>query len=85
MLHFRLKEDEAVLNGPLLVRFRTKRGLSISTKTFKAGVEKPDYLLFLKRNKDGRYEPVSGRIDPELSVKEIYPPLSRKLDNVKGD
>jgi hypothetical protein len=83
--HFRLKEGVLVENGPLLVRFRTERGLSIRAKGFKGSVPKPDYLLFLKRNKDGRYEPVSGRIDPRLSVKEIYAPLPRALDNIKAD
>ena len=28
-------------------------------------------MLFIKKAKDGRLEPVSGRVDPELSVKEI--------------
>jgi len=85
VLHFRLKEGVIVNDGPSLVRFRTKRGLSIRTKTIKAAAGKPDYMLFLKRNKDGRYEPVSGRIDPRLSVKEIYSPLWRALDNIKTE
>ncbi len=85
VLHFRLKEGVLVQNGPLLVRFRTRRGPWIKTKSMKLSVPRPDYLLFLKKARDGRYEPVSGRIDPELSAKEIYPPLSRHLDNIKGD
>jgi hypothetical protein len=43
----------------------------------KRGVVKPEYLLFLKRGKDGRYEPVSGRIDPVLCVREMYWPLTK--------
>jgi hypothetical protein len=38
---------------------------------FVSGELSPEYLLFLKRGKDGRYEPVSGRIDPILSVREM--------------
>ena len=40
----------------------------------------PEYLLFLKRLKDGRYEPVSGRIDPAPSVREV----SEASDKVLG-
>jgi hypothetical protein len=39
----------------------------------------PGYLLFLKQGKDGRYEPVSGQIDAELSVKEVNSPLPEVL------
>ena len=60
VLHFRLKGDVRVKNGPDLVDFRTK-GFNIRTKTMKAGVGPPEYLLFLKRRDDGRYEPVSGK------------------------
>jgi hypothetical protein len=74
VLHFRLKDGQDVRNGLLLVSFRLK-GFSINTKTMKAGVGTPEYLLFLKTRSDGRYEPVSGRVDPELSVREVYSPL----------
>ena len=30
------------------------------------------YMLFLKRRADGRYEPVSGRIDPARTVRVLY-------------
>jgi hypothetical protein len=37
--------------------------VNFRTKTMKAGVPPPEYLLFLKRRGDGRYEPVSGRVE----------------------
>jgi hypothetical protein len=42
----------------------------------------PEYLLFLKLRKDGRYEPVSGRVDPEFSVRELHAPLPRHLERL---
>lgn len=68
VLHFRFgdkvkKGEKAIIepiqivDGPLFVDFQK---------------EPPaEYLLFLKRLKDGRYEPVSGRIDPGLSVRKL--------------
>jgi hypothetical protein len=52
--------DAFIIDGPLFVAFRTKNG--------------PDYLLFLRALKDGRYEPVSGKIDPQLSVRVLTDP-----------
>jgi hypothetical protein len=43
-----------------------------------------EYLLFLKKRGDGRYEPVSGRIDPLLSVRELFNPYSRG-NNASGN
>lgn len=71
VLHFKFGElkksvdpkniaDHIVIDGPLFVAFRTKSA--------------PDHLLFLKSIKDGRYEPVSGRIDPQLSVRKLSAP-----------
>ena len=52
--------DALIFNGPLLVAFPSKNA--------------PEHLLFLKALKDGRYEPVSGRIDPRLSVRRLSDP-----------
>jgi hypothetical protein len=72
VLHFKwgkLKKDVnpndpfagLIEDGPLFAAFHTRNG--------------PDHMLFLKSLKDGRYEPVSGRIDPQLSVRVLsYPP-----------
>lgn len=74
VLHYRIKPDVLVRNGPLLVSFRLK-GIEVRTKTSKMNLGKPHYLLFLKKRKDGRFEPLSGQIDPVLSVREMYEPL----------
>ncbi len=36
-------------------------------------IAQPEYLLFLKRRKDGRYEPVCGQEDPALAVRQLAP------------
>jgi len=48
--HYRLREDTPMLDGPNLTAFDPKHMAS--------------YLLFLKREEDGRYAPVSGQTDP---------------------
>ena len=62
------------IDGPEFVSFRTK-----PEKIEIAGTGLPahrfEYLLFLKKRADGRYEPVSGRIDPNLSMRELFPPF----------
>ncbi len=74
VLHYRLKPDVLIQNGPTLVSFRL-RGMTITTtKEAKVELGKPSYLLFLKKRKEGRYEPVSGQVDPSLSVREMYRP-----------
>jgi hypothetical protein len=78
VFHYRLRPGVAVENGPLLISFRTKP-LAIKTKRAKVCLGVPSYLLFLKRRQDGRYEAVSGQVDPELSVREMHPPLAEGL------
>ncbi|HEY1189125.1 MAG TPA: hypothetical protein VGE74_15835 [Gemmata sp.] len=90
VLHFKLgppkKGQVAVIieNGPLLVAFRTA-GVIVKAKGDEENtiLPQPEYLLFLKKMKDGRYEPVSGRIDPALSVKEVSAPLEKVLGGGK--
>lgn len=78
VLHYRLEPDVLLADGPLLVQFRTK-GIKLETKEAKIHLGQPDYLLFLKKRADGKYESVSGQVDPELAVKEMYDPLPEKL------
>jgi hypothetical protein len=73
IVHFKLKKGVVVGNGPLLASFYTKR-LSISGD-FGAATMKPEYMLFLKKQEDGRFTFVSGQFDPELSVKQMLSPL----------
>ncbi len=82
MYHFKPKDGVANQNGPLLIAFRTK-GITINgdgSVKFEVGLGTPDYLLFLKADGKGRFEPLSGQIDPRLSVKEIYEPLPAVMD-----
>ena len=39
---------------------------------FKAGIGRPEYMLFLRLRPDGRYEAVSGEVDPVLSIRELH-------------
>lgn len=74
VLHFQLEPGVLIENGPCLVTFRTK-GVQIKTEeNAKIFVGVPEYLLFLKARKDGRYEPLSGQYDPALSIREMYHP-----------
>jgi hypothetical protein len=75
VLHYRLPKGVNIINGPLLVKFR-KEGVAlkgtVNGTAFKAGIGRPDYMLFLRLRADGRYEPVSGEIDPVLSIRELH-------------
>jgi len=86
VLHFKLNDGVMTKNGPLLVAFRTK-GPTIEgggSMKYEANLGTPQYLLFLKAAHNGRFEPVSGQIDPRLSVKEIYSPLPAVIDGRPG-
>jgi hypothetical protein len=56
--HYRLPEsDVAIINGPVLVAFNPGHH---------------EYLLFLVRERDGRFAPVGGQTDPgAFSVKQL--------------
>jgi len=86
VLHYRT--DALLQNGPLLVKFRTKairytivierregEPARAAVRKFIGEAGPATYLLFLKRRDDGRYEPVSGPIDPALSVRELREPI----------
>jgi hypothetical protein len=85
VLHFSQEHAEAafaVINGPSFIYFTVgplqyeKRVLKdkkvISEITVLQG--EPLWLAFLKRRADGRYEPVSGREDPDQSFFEVHKP-----------
>jgi hypothetical protein len=75
VLHFKFGEvkkgfeGRSTYDGPRLVEFRTP--LTVGTGKEKRVVPASEYLLFLKKMKDGRYEPVSGHIDPSDSIHEV--------------
>lgn len=84
--HFRYKEGVVRYNdGPGLVAF-LKEPLQIEVKQNVKNkgklhqqsqglrkISQPEYLLFLKKHKDGTYEPVSGQLDAEFSVRALFP------------
>jgi hypothetical protein len=82
VLHFSEEHAEPVVNGPSFIYFTVgplqyeKRVLKdkkvISEITVLQG--EPLWLAFLKRRADGRYEPVSGREDPDESFFEVHRP-----------
>ncbi len=77
LLHYRIKGGNMQRpNGPLLVTFRTTGLVITSKKGDKTMLSPPEYLLFLKSKKDGRYEVVSGQYDPRLSVRQMFPAFS---------
>jgi hypothetical protein len=82
VLHYRMKDGVQAQNGPLLVAFRTKSPVieGGGAAKYKASLGTPQYLMFLRALPDGRYEPVSGQVDPALSVKEIYAPLPSVIE-----
>jgi hypothetical protein len=82
VLHFKLKPGVVTQDGPLLVTFRTKGPAIEGGGKVKYSVQlgTPQYLLFLKTADHERFALVSGQIDPELSVKEIYAPLPDVMD-----
>ena len=76
VLHYRLPERVAIINGPLLVKFRHDSLMlsgTVNGTKFQADLGRPEYMLFLRLRKDGRFEPVSGQFDPALSVRELHP------------
>ncbi len=58
--HYRTPDDVFVTNGPHLVSIHLPPG------------RHPDFLMFLIKEKDGRYAPVTGQTDPaSFSVLEL--------------
>jgi hypothetical protein len=74
IVHFRLKEGVRIINGPMLVSFAPGR-VNIEGKGWTMTVAQREYMLFLKKRENGRFEFVSGQFDPELSVKQMLTPL----------
>ncbi|MEC9092949.1 MAG: hypothetical protein VX438_09610 [Planctomycetota bacterium] len=64
------------LREPVLIELKqmaNKKGkLSVQSKGLRK-ISQPEYLLFLKKRKDGNYEPVSGQLDAHASVRALLP------------
>jgi hypothetical protein len=64
--HYKLEHEESMINGPELVSFDSQ-------------IWGPHYLLFLTKERDGRYTPVTGQTDPALySVIQLPPQIDAK-------
>jgi hypothetical protein len=87
MLHFRFADPPkgkfadppkgkfvGLINGPGFVAVR-RQSLTVREGDRPLYLPAPEYLLFLRRLKDGRYEPVSGKVDPNIAVRELSEPL----------
>src|SRR5262245_42686046 len=87
VLHFKYGEPkngidalraELLSDGPLhLITFR-KEQITVGTGKDKQAFPAPEYLLFLKKTKDGRYAPVSGQSNPVPSIREVSKPLDKE-------
>jgi len=86
VLHFKHDPHSGWADGMEVVLFRLK-GITMDVISVqKEGAPRdndkahislpaPDYLLFLKKRDDGRYEPVTGQMDAMESVREVNRPL----------
>lgn len=72
VLHFRGADGKPFQNGPSFVEFRSTLKIETQSMNLLSPIE---YLLFLRRCDDGRFEMISGQIDPEFAVREMHPPL----------
>ena len=75
LVHCRFRNEQIPPNGPLLARFESEgRKMRIESGANEGTLVqegRPSYLLFLKRREDGRFEPVAGQVDSELSVRRV--------------
>lgn len=87
VLHFRFADPPKgkfviIEDGPGFVAFRTKAAL-VGDGDRKVVLPTPEYLLFLRRLKDGRYEALSGKVDPRFAIREMSEPLERVVGGGK--
>lgn len=61
--HYRKRNAKSYGNGPMLASFKADKFTH--------------YLLFLKREADGRYAPAAGQTDAALSLRRIPSPFER--------
>lgn len=70
LIHFKkTSEGERLSNGPCLVKFSVRPKPKDDKLEIHIGKGPHWYMLFLKKRADGKYEPVSGQVDPDDSVK----------------
>jgi len=68
-VHFRYRADakSTLGNGPSFAVLKP------ITETKGGSANVPQYLLYLRKRKDGRYEPVTGNMDPKESIFRLVP------------
>ena len=87
VVHCRCKHGTPlVINGPGLVCFRVEEG---TEKALDRNSEfwldyGPSHLLFLKERTDGRYEMMSGQMDPDDAVREMHRPRDHGYYSADG-
>lgn len=82
VLHFKYVGEIRVDNAAHLVDFVLHSAKDNMPLMFE--FQTPEYMLFLKRMEDGRYQPVSGYDDPAFSVRKItVPPEVEKQKTAK--
>jgi len=79
LCHYKYKPDApGVLNGPLLAWFPTRDG-DVIRHSNRHGVwmvhVPTDFMLFLKRDDEGRLTFMTGQIDAEASVRQVHDPF----------
>jgi hypothetical protein len=75
LVHYRLPKGVKVQHGPSLISFRLGPTVLETSTGARFGWGVTEYMLFLKKAKDGHFEPVSGQLDAEDAVRAVVPPL----------
>jgi hypothetical protein len=74
VVHYRFKpEQRPIVNAPQLVRFENEGQVNGEDKRTGKPLRAPppEYLLFLKATKDGKFVPTTGQTDPDGSVRRM--------------
>lgn len=77
LYHLRLPEGLRLANGPFQAKFRTQPKVNRAPGNAEKS-SAPEYILFLNKRKDGRFEPVSGPMDSAYAVRELVVPSNDK-------
>lgn len=75
VFHLRIPDGATLKEPPSTITFRTGV-LPIKSPGKVTSLARPEYLLFLKKRSDGRFEPVSGSLESSYSFREVYLPTS---------
>ncbi len=75
--HYKIKTSNeiAIENPPNLVEFRQESIIILKDKTKKV-VLSPEYMMYLKVQKDGTYKPVAGDFEARDAIFEVNQPWS---------